>query len=427
MKVIQKLREIKRSFVLYCNILIQEKRHKSNLKKLRGKKTIKVAFFAIHSSVWKYDYLYHLMCEHPLFDPVIVVCPAVNYGEENMLREMDKCFNMFVSRGYNVIRTYDKESNEYLDIKKNVNPDVIFYTNPYKGLIDDRYYITNFGDVLTCYAPYSACICSIKSQYEKELHYLVWRFFIENSLSKKLACQNMLNRGRNAQVVGYPLMDYILSDEYKPDNAWKHSQKVKIIWAPHHSFDADCCVHFSSFFDVSDTILELATKYRDCVQIAFKPHPLLYSKLLKVWGEKKTNDYYKEWDQLPNTQCEQNEYIDLFMTSDAMIFDSVSFIHEYLFTRKRSLFLYGDSVREQLNDFGIEALRCHQLATTTDDIYSFVNSLLNEEKDPLDEIKEEYYNKYILPSNAKTASESILNEIINQTRYASSYISRRNG
>lgn len=393
-------------------VKVQPHRYENIVKRLRHKDKIKVAFFAIHSSVWKYDYLYKLMCEHPSFEPVIVVCPVVNYGFENMLLEMDKCYEMFKHKGYNVVRTYDVSSQTYMDVKKNINPDIVFYTNPYKGLIDDRYYITNFLDCLTCYAPYSASICSISSQFNKPLHLLAWHFFVENDLSYKIACKEMPNHAKNAVVVGYPSLDVMLEKSYIPRNVWKHSQKYKIIWAPHHSFDPECGIRFSNFFQVSDRILEMTERYKDTVQFAFKPHPLLYVKLLKVWGEEKTRAYYQRWADGVNTQYEDGEYIDLFMTSDAMIFDSVSFIHEYLFTKKKSLFIHGENIEQQLNEFGIEALHCHQMGYHIDDIERFVNDVVEEKPDALCEAKENYFEKNIFPTNSQLASQNILNVIL---------------
>ena len=409
-KILNRRRESK----LKRQIEQQEQRHQETVKRLHGKEKIKVAFFAIHSSVWKYDYLYQLMVNHPRFEPIIVVCPVINYGIENMLREMEKCYDMFHSRQYNVVRTYNPKTKEYMDVKKEINPDIIFYTNPYKGLIDDRYYITSFPDTLTCYVPYSASICSVESQYKKELHYLVWRFYVENPLSYQLACQLMPNKGQNTVPVGYPTMDSIFLPNYTPKKVWKHQQKIKIIWAPHHSFDTECIIHFSNFFKVSDAMIDIAQKYSNHIQIAFKPHPLLYVKLLNIWGQEKTDNYYNTWNEMPNTQYEDGEYLDLFMTSDAMIFDSVSFIHEYLFTQKSSLFIYGDGIDEQLNEFGKEALKCHQLAYSINDIYLFIDSLLSAKDDSLSNKKYNYYLNNIKPIKAETASKAILNDIINQ-------------
>ncbi|MDO4180705.1 MAG: hypothetical protein Q4D36_05385, partial [Bacteroidales bacterium] len=80
---------------LYEWYLIKSQPHKyaKILRKLKNKRRLKVAFFAIHESVWKYDSLYQLMATHPRFEPIIVVCPVVNYGMDNMLVEMDNCYN----------------------------------------------------------------------------------------------------------------------------------------------------------------------------------------------------------------------------------------------------------------------------------------------------------------------------------------------
>ena len=115
----------------YSHHLAQEDR-------LRNIDIYTVAFFAIHASVWKYDYLYRLMEKHPKFNPIIVICPVVNFGFDNMLQVMEKCYERF-SSDYNCIKAYDKESHSYIDVRESINPDIIFYTNPYKGLIDDRY------------------------------------------------------------------------------------------------------------------------------------------------------------------------------------------------------------------------------------------------------------------------------------------------
>ena len=65
-----------------------------------------------------------------------------------------------------------------------------------------------------------------------------------------------------------------------------------------------------------DLMIEIALLYKDKVQIAFKPHPLLKEKLIKLWGAQATDDYYRKWDNLPNGQLETGDYVDLFKTSD---------------------------------------------------------------------------------------------------------------
>ena len=124
-------------------------KQKKALAQLKGKNKIKCVFFGLFDSVWKYDELYRLMQVHPRFEPIILVCPIVNFGRDNMLKKMDDAYNFYKVRGFNVIKSYNKETNKYINVKKELSPDIIFYTNPYKGLIDDRYFITNYLDIKT--------------------------------------------------------------------------------------------------------------------------------------------------------------------------------------------------------------------------------------------------------------------------------------
>jgi len=114
---------------LYAFYLINRapKRHRRALELVRKKENVKVAFFLNHESVWKYEVLYDLMVKHPRFEPKIFVCPVVNFGTENMLFEMDKAFEAFKRKGYNVVKTFNSETGEYLDIKKNFSPDIVFF------------------------------------------------------------------------------------------------------------------------------------------------------------------------------------------------------------------------------------------------------------------------------------------------------------
>jgi CDP-glycerol glycerophosphotransferase (TagB/SpsB family) len=407
-KVDKRIKKI--SFNLYHIKKIQLN-HKIAIKKVRNKEKIKVVFFALHSGVWKYDRLYSLMMKHPNFEPSVLVCPVINYGKENMLQEMDTCYKMLKDKNYKVLRSYDTEKNIYVNVKKTLQPDIIFYTNPYGGIIDDRYYITKFPDILTCYVPYSSMIIQSETQFNKHLCNLLWKSFVENNYSYEMSKKYMTNKGQNVVISGFPSLDLLLDKSYHPKNIWIHNQKIKIIWAPHHTIEGTESINFSNFLHYADIMIELAQKYQKDIQIAFKPHPLLYIKLCKIWGKIKTDTYFKKWIELPNTQFENGDYIDLFLTSDAMIFDSCSFLNEYLYTRKPSIFITNDVVKSQLNDYGLDALDCHQQAFTEKDIIEFIESLINNNIDPKALHKQHYYEKYIAMFDEKSASERVISEI----------------
>ena len=131
-------------------------------------------------------------------------------------------------------------------------------------------------------------------------------------------------------MTGATVYDKFLDKNYKPKNVWKRQEKIKkkVIWAPHHSIISNPDLEYSLFLEVCDIMPVLAKRYENKIQFCFKPHPFLIRKLYQLWGKYKTDAYYQLWDSMPNTQYENGEYIDLFMTSDAMIHDCDSFRFE---------------------------------------------------------------------------------------------------
>ena len=87
-------------------------------------------------------------------------------------------------------------------------------------------------------------------------------------------------------------------------------------------------------------MLSFTEKYKDKIQIAFKPHPNLKTVNKSSKSGKPNDDYYDKWNSLDNGQLEEGDYFDLFLQSDAMIHDSVSFLSEYLYTMKLRLLRY---------------------------------------------------------------------------------------
>ena len=65
--------------------------HLKALRKLKNKDVLRCVFFATFEETWKYDVVFQLMEKNPRFDPLILVCPIVNYGYDNMIQRMDSC------------------------------------------------------------------------------------------------------------------------------------------------------------------------------------------------------------------------------------------------------------------------------------------------------------------------------------------------
>lgn len=397
-------------------ILTQPIRHKRALEQLRNKEKIKVAFFVLYSSIWKLDGLFRLMMKDARFDPIIIVCPVVNYGIEHMLIEMEKTYKFFVKKNYNVIKTYNVKEDTYLDVKKEIDPDIIFYTNPHL-ITKEEYYITHYKDVLSCYVPYVFHAANINElQYNQLFHNILWRAFYETDIHKKMASKYAINKGRNVVVSGYPGVDDLIFGERIDKKVWSNpSRKLKrVIWAPHHTIELAGDLRLSNFLRYHQFMLEITELFKEDIQIAFKPHPLLKNKLYahKEWGKKRTDDYFNEWELCSNGQLETDDYIDLFNTSDAMILDSISFVTEYLCCGKPSLFLFRDeNVFDRFNEFGKLSLAHNYHGYSESDIMYFLENIVIKGEDNKKKSREKFYTKYLLPPKNNKASINIYYEI----------------
>ena len=382
------------------------------LKELHGKQSIKCVFFALFESVWKYDGVYRLMEQNDRFDPIIVVCPIVNYGKENMVDNMHRCFSSLKKKGFNVICSYDEKTGHYLDVRQELKPDIIFYTSPYKGLIDDRYYIDQFEDVLTVYVPYFfSSNKDYQLSFNKPLHNLVWRRYVESDTHRRIAEKYSYNK-KNIVVSGFPGIDTFLDLNYRPTDVWKDksAHKKRIIWAPHHTIEPVGIIYYSCFLKYHEYMLSLAQKYSESIEMVFKPHPLLRNKLNALWGEDRTNDYYARWEQGDNTGYNGGDYLDLFLTSDAMIHDSASFTVEYLYVNKPVLrTLNGEDLAEQFNQFGLACLNNHYLAYNGTEIEAFILNVIGGH-DPLKESRTSFLRETLVPHGSP--SECIVNDIL---------------
>ena len=170
----------------------------------------------------------------------------------------------------------------------------------------------------------------------------------------------------------------------------------------------------SCFLYLHQVILDIARKYEGKIQIAFKPHYALRPKLYEHedWGKERTDKYYETWSNLKNGQLELGGYTDLFITSDAMIFDSSSFVIEYLYLGKPSLFtVKNEGVYKSFNEFGEEAFKTIDKISwdEVNKIYNFVEMVIN--KSYQSKIKERFKTEFLLPPNKRTASQNVVDFI----------------
>lgn len=384
------------------------------VKTLKNKPKIIVAFFLQSPSVWKYDRLYWLFEKSERFEPVVVITPFnvhLNYDKGEMRNVMKQSEEFARKSGYRYFQTFDNERNKWLNVKKTLNPDIIFYTKPYKDTLP-QYHIYRFKGKLNCYAPYGVMNIDIfRIVYNLPFHNLLWRFFVETEYQRGYSQQYQTCGGKNTVVSGSLGMEPLMLPAYKPADVWKPQsvRKKRIIWAPHHT--VDYLFNFSNFFAYCDFMLELAEKYKDEIQIAFKPHPVLKFKLINIWGAGRTEAYYQRWRDLPNGQLEDGYYADLFLTSDAMIHDCASFTAEYLYTRKPTMFIVKDKDANHWNTFGQKCFDLHYHAYQPSDVEDYIKNVVIAGNDTMQAERDEFYKEYLYPKDGVMPSQKIMDTI----------------
>ncbi len=385
--------------------------------RLEGKERLDVAFFLTIPGMWKSDYLFRALRENPRYHPYVVVYPYSvfkGFDREEVDATVERTRHFIEDKGFECIVPYNARNGRWEDVRKTLKPDIVVFTTPYKD-IPPQYFIYNFRDVLTCYVPYGFSSLNLyKVNYDLIFHNLVGIHFVETEIHRETAMAHSRNRGENVVVSGYPGTEVFLHKEYEPVDVWKVQEKRKkrVIWAPHHTIDGDFAI--SSFLLYSEPMLQLAREFSESVQFVFKPHPLLKFKLQRIWGVGKTDEYYRCWQEMANGQLEESSYVDLFLTSDAMIHDCGSFTTEYLFTRKPVMYLVKDyDFVEKFSTFGQMSFNNHYHGRTVEEVRSFIADVVIGGKDTMREQREEFFERH-LAQGGKLPSERIV-EILDAT------------
>lgn len=371
---------------------------------VRHKSKIKVVFVITETAMWKTESLYNLMKEHPRFIPILI--PSPNISNPNAEEDVIKYFK---KKGYDFVIL---EKNKKISC---LNPDITFYQQPYFGTVPSNYFIgSNLGS-LFCHVNYCFRNLLIPQTVNELYCNICWQIYVENNVCLKENALLMSNHGLNQYATGIPIMDELIDNVRPQNDPWKKQlcDKKRIIYAPHHSILNRDIAGMGTFKLYGLGILNFAKKYQNEVQWVFKPHPFLETKLRKIYGNAWVDDYYNSWNELPNTQVELGNYIDIFKTSDALIHDCGSFIIEYIYMHKPALYLNDpqNTKKARLNQMTLDCKDLHVQAYQLDDVEMFIKDVIKG-KDLMRDAREAYYKSNLLPPLGLSTSENIINSIL---------------
>lgn len=373
---------------------------------IRKKRQINVIFIITELGCWKTEKLYLQMRNHPRFNPTIRV---LSTWENRLAKE--ECIAYLKEKQYD-FEVLDSDT----PLQKDFKADIIFYQKPYLWVYSPIHTFLKNRNALFAYVSYG--FHNVMSDYicNQLLHNYCWQYYVENESCAKEMAATMDNKGRNLKVTGVPMGDSFLLPRSSYKSRWKPQavKKKRIIWAPHFSITSSEILLYSTFLMYADFMVEIAQMYASKVQFLFKPHPLLLPRLYDLWGKEKADAYYELWASMENTQVELGQYVDFFMTSDAMIHDCSSFTVEYMYTCKPVMYLNRENVdRHDYNlcNFAKQAYRLHYMGYNENDIENFIVNVVNGH-DVKATARQSFWRHNLIPPNGKTASKNIIDAIL---------------
>ena len=368
---------------------------------------IKVMFYVNNIAMWKNDKLLDLLKKDERFEPMVVSYIYDFDTTENKIRTEKEISQYFDSKRVTYECGFDFKKNKLINIDT-FKVDIVFYAQPYQRIFSQLP-----KKAIMAYIPYCFEMEDNKAFHNWLYQNICWKMFLPSDMHKKIEEKYNVSKGQNVVVTGYPLQDYFYDKHVPSDAFWKiKDRKIKrIIWAPHHSILPTDTLDYSNFLTIANDMLVLAKKYSDTVQFVFKPHPLLRDKLNKLpgWGKFIVDEYYGEWESLPNCSMTNGEYVDLFLTSDAMIHDSSSFIAEYLYVNKPVLFVSKNKCIPHINEFAKRCLSVHYQGSSINDIELFISNVIKEVDPYL--IKRKTFVEKNLAKADYTVAEKIYKEL----------------
>lgn len=387
---------------------------KNRARKVGKKDKIEVVFFAMNVAMWRYQGVYDLLSKDNRFNCHIVFTVPKTFTKEQQAADLKQMREYFGSKGIEYI---DHEEGAGYDVKNKINPDILFYPQPYEDIFSKNHDFSLFKSKLLCYIPYSVNV-AFHNYWTSDLvfHNLAWKVYCASSMEQRNAAEVAKNHACNWIVSGYSNLDKYCNNDFH--DVWKVKDRSlkRLIWAPHFTIaQVSWFQARSNFLWMAQLMLDIAEQKKDVLQIAFKPHPRLKSELYRHpdWGKEKTDEYYQCWGDMVNTQLETGDFVDLFKTSDAMIHDSGSFTAEYLYVNKPVAFV-TDNI-EQLkiphSDFGRAALDQHYILKDKDDVLAFINDVVLGGNDSKKEQRTRFFETVLRPDVTGTTSQFIVNDI----------------
>ena len=388
---------------------VSEQKYMENLKKLfrinrqRLCKSDQISIWIMTflDTAWACDALYHLFDKDTRFSPTVVLMDILDDDTNTRNHEFIK------KMGYRYISADDLQ-------KGAKEPDLVMYPTLYDQYVKK----INVGDrklsALVFCIPYTFWwdkdSDSLLYNHNAEV---LWRFYAPTKTHKEMGVRKNIIGEINMYYSGYPKLD----DFTRNENAIEERTQIIIIYAPGlYSSDKDS--NFSTFDRNGRAILEIARQTCEKVRWIYRPHPQLAISLEKnrVISIDDYKQYEEQWKQIDNAEVSiGGAYKNIFITSSALITDSISFVSTYQYTGRPMLFLDNDNKGSSINEFGemLHRIIYHAHCDDITEINRFIKEVVINNKDDMKDDRKFFFTKHLdfYNENGCSASEYIYRNI----------------
>jgi len=350
-------------------------------------------------SLWDvYAPIYRAMESCVDFDPLVVAFERVDITGDTTEQEVQ---SFFKANGIRGSYSSKAESNTPLS---NYQPDVVFYTlgtaaypSAYKIEFTSRY-------CLTCYLSYGFLLVNEPEyQFGQSFHHAAWVIFASTLREKNEYDTRTKRLSSNSVITGYPKFDLY------PPVPTVAPKKPCVIWAPHWTIGLIYpALNLGTFADIYQDMAALMKDYSH-VDFLIRPHPnLRYACQETTFMNNATYDkYMTDLAAMPNVSImHDGNNVDKFITSSAMVTDSVSFLAEYLPSTRPLLFLDRKD-RAFFSGAGESIIAAHYTGKTIGDIKGFIDEVVINRDDPKVSLRSSAM-KHGLNIGANSATSKIL-------------------
>lgn len=360
--------------------------------------------------------LYEEFSKDKRFNCSIVVVPYSHDEKKKMIEKQELAANYLIEKGFSPFLGYDKTADTYIDYSGRF--DIVFFEIEYDWVLD-IFKVENFRDALSFVIPYGQYLANnISHHLSCKMMSEVYKVFPTSvsvgRMMKKYSLINGLNI--HSQYLGNPKIDRFFMKPFRYKDVLKKAtaKQKKLIWAPHHTW-----APYSNFLQYSKFFLDLAEQNQEDLFIVIKPHPALRDSLKVVngWSDNDINSYFNQWTSKPNTDLFEGEWYDLFLSSDAMILDSIGFMLEYSLTGKPACVIYRNNEINQrtmkFSQCGEDLYELLYHASSTNEILSFIE-MIKEDDDKRKTERMKYIMENYCPPNNKAGYENIYDYLVTE-------------